>query len=86
MGLPSDRSQILVNASLLQLVALLNDPKPYVQYSAIKSLGYICEDVGEVILNHANFIQILQLIVEKGKVNEKFMREVCKIVDCLCQT
>jgi hypothetical protein len=85
LGLPEAVSQDLVNRSLLELVALLNDPVGIVQVSAIKSLSLITEETGKVILNHANFIQILQLIVGKSKVNETFMRHCCKIVDNLCQ-
>lgn len=43
IGLPEEVSQSLVNVSLIELVALLNDPNPYVQSSAIKSMSLISE-------------------------------------------
>jgi hypothetical protein len=69
IGLPEPTAQNLVNVSLLELVSLLSDPKPYVQLSAVKSLSLISEETGKVIINHINFIQILQLIVVKAKIN-----------------
>lgn len=83
IGLPEEVSQSLVNVSLIELVALLNDPNPYVQSSAIKSMSLISEETGQVILSHANFISILQIIVKKAQINENFMRHVCKIIDNL---
>ena len=41
LGLPPERSQFLVNSSLLDLAALLNDQNVYVQLSALKSLSLI---------------------------------------------
>lgn len=43
IGLPPDRSQTLVNSSLLELVALVSDSKQYVQLSAVRSLSMISE-------------------------------------------
>ena len=71
--------------SLVEMVKLLEDEKQYVQYSALKSLSYICEDAGEAVISHGQFLQVLQAVVKKGEAGEHFMRYVCKVVDSLCQ-
>ena len=43
IGLPEERSQTLVNNSLIELVSLLNDSSQYVKLSAIRSLCMITE-------------------------------------------
>jgi len=59
IGLDPQRSQALVNMSLLELVALVNDANNYVKLSAVKSLSLISEEVPEVIYKHEKFLQIL---------------------------
>jgi hypothetical protein len=44
IGVEDKRKQELVDASLLKLVALLNDQSKIVQYSAIKSINLITEE------------------------------------------
>lgn len=66
IGLPIERSQSLVNNSLLELVSLLNDSVQYVQLSAIKSLCLISEEVPDVIMRHDKFFQILDFVVKMG--------------------
>lgn len=84
IGLPESRSQALVNSSLLELVALLNDSNICVKLSAIKSLVLISEEVSEVILQHDKVLQILEVIVKVGQVGEHFLKHTCKVVDNLC--
>lgn len=43
IGLPEELAQKYVNESLIGLVNLLNDPKVFVEISAIKSLSLISE-------------------------------------------
>lgn len=64
IGLDPQRSQALVNMSLLELVALVNDSKKFVQLSAVKSLSLISEEAPKVIYKHENFLQILQLVIK----------------------
>ena len=52
IGLPINRSQFLVNGSLVNLVGLLNDSVKYVQLSTMKSLSLITEEVPDVVLSH----------------------------------
>jgi hypothetical protein len=82
LGLPQERSQELVNNSLLQLASLLNDPVQYVQLSALKSLTLISEEVPEVILHHEQFLKLLEFVVKMGQ-SELFLKHVTKIVDHL---
>lgn len=84
IGLNPQRSQALVNMSLLELVALVNDSKQFVQLSAVKSLSLISEEVPEVIYKHENFLQILQLVIKVIPLGEEFLKNVCRIVDNLC--
>ena len=73
-----------MNASLVDLINLLNDQSKGVQYSAIKSITLITDECAECFFKHPHFIDILKLIVSKLSLSENFLKNVCRIIDNLC--
>ena len=66
MGLPNEESKKLVELSLGEITKLVDDQNKFVQYSALKSLSYICADAGQAILAGQHFIQFLNIVFSRG--------------------
>ena len=84
-GFNSEKRVRIVSSEITNFLGLLNDSSPKVQYVCLCSLNTICDLAGVSILKHQNFIQILQMLVEKIKISELHLKQVSYILRNLCR-
>ena len=65
IGLPSVKSNPMVESSIIGLLGLMQDESTRVRYSVIESMALVTEVCGVAILKHQNFIQILGLFTQE---------------------